>query len=147
MRWITCTDHLCSMILISLFLQANMKISVCRTITPISLGTMFFLLICPNSTPHNHTSLRYFFFIPVLSFRIAILSHTQKHGCYSMNHLFPQKTAWPFAKKVDSISGETAKTIRKQMQLQLQNPDVTQGKDLFIWSMNSTGVFYNCIDI
>jgi len=41
-----------------------------------------------------------------------------------MNHLFPWKNAWPFAKIADFISGETAKTIRKQMKLQLQNPDV-----------------------
>lgn len=59
----------------------------------------------------------------------TIISHTQKHRSYRRHHHLPQEVAGPFAKKADSISGETRKTLRKEMQLQLQNSDTSQGRD------------------
>ena len=100
----------------------------------------------PSPTP-TLPSFKEIFFIPVLSYRITIISHTQKNGCYSMNHLFPQKTAWPFAKKVDSTSGETAKTIRKLMQLHLQNPDVSHRGEIFLSEAYFQQVFFIIVQI
>lgn len=79
-------------------------------------GNISFLLICPNSTPHRHThpfpSKEIFFFHSSIV-RVKIISHTQKHGCCRMNHLFPQRTAWPLATPLNCISSETAETFRK----------------------------------
>lgn len=72
----------------------------------------------PTSTPRpTLPSFQKICFIPLLSFRVTTTSHTQKHGCRSTGHLFPQKTAWPLAAKADFTPGEAAKAIRKQTQV------------------------------